>query len=185
MGTVHPACVYGYNLWMMRLATIAVLLAARPARADEGTQQPPPPTPFDRGRFGLSLGGSSQSSFGVQYFAVGAGMEYFVLDGVGLGVSGVLELGDGPTIGRLMPALRYVAKPLVGRSPLVPYVGVFYDHWFIGQNPDIDGIGARAGLLYVSHSLVLGLGVAVEEQVSKCTMDCTLVYPDLTLSLAL
>jgi hypothetical protein len=63
---------------------------------------------------------------------------------------------------------------------------VFYSHWFIGDAySDQDAVGTRGGLLYVSGSVVLGLGVAYERIVSECTMDCSSVYPDFTLSIAL
>jgi hypothetical protein len=167
------------------LALGVVLAAAAPAHADD-TEPPPPKTPFDRGKFGLSVGGGTQSALGVQYFVIGAGLGYYVLDGVEVGASGIEEFGSGPNIAKLSPSLRYVAQPLVGKWPVIPYVGTFYTHWFIGGgNPDEDTVGARSGLLFVSGQLVLGLGVAVEHVVSTCTMDCTSIYPDVTISLAL
>jgi hypothetical protein len=170
---------------MRFLLVASVLAAAVPARADDA-EPPPQKTPFDRGRFGLALGGGTQTAFGSTYFVIGGGLEYFVLDGVGIGVSALHEFGSGPSISKVSPALRYVAQPLVGKWPVVPYVGGFYNHWFIGDSfPDVDTIGARAGLLFVSGQLVLGLGVAIEHTVSTCTMDCNLVYPDFAISLAL
>jgi hypothetical protein len=173
----------------MRLATLAVCLAfAAPAAADdEVTQvQPPPrPTPFDRGRFGLSAGASSQTLLGSHYFEIGAGVAYYVLDGLSIGLSGFHEFGSGPSISQLAPELRYVAQPLVYKWPVVPYVGVFYKHLFVGSDiADVDSIGARAGLMFVSGKLVLGLGVAVESTVSACTDDCVYAYPDVIVSIS-
>ena len=72
---------------------------------------------------------------------------------------------------------------------MIPYVGAFYNHWFIGDGiADVDSVGGRVGLVYVSGQFVLGLGVVYEKLVSKCdssVMDCSSVYPDFTLSLAL
>jgi len=176
------------------LAVASVLAQALPARADVVEPPPPPPeppkpTPFDRGKLGVSVGGGTQTQLGVHYIAIGAGVGYFVLDGVQLGVSGLHEFGDGPSISKLSPSLTYIAQPLVGKWPVIPYAGGFYNHWFIGDNnPDLDTIGARAGLMFVSGHLVLGLGVAVEHVVSACnamTTDCNSVYPDLTISMAL
>lgn len=166
------------------LGAIAIAVApARPAHADE--PPPAPPTPFDRGRVNLGLGGGSQTALGYRYFGIGGAVGYFVLDGVELGLGALHQFGDGPSISRVTPAVRYVAQPLVGRSPVIPYTGVFYNHWFIGRGvPDVDTVGARAGLLYVSGSLILGLGVVYERVVSACT-DCDLIYPDFTISLAL
>lgn len=149
---------------------------------------PPRKTPFDRGRFGLGLGAGSTSAFGQRYYFVAGRAGYFVLDGVELELGGVVQWGDGPSIGRVTPGVRYVVQPLVGHFPLIPYVGVFYSHWFVGGGdayPDQDSIGTRGGVLYVSGSIVLGLGIAYEHVVSTCAMDCSAIYPDLTISIAL
>jgi hypothetical protein len=169
------------------MVAVAVTIAVPSAYAQPGVEEEAPrKTPFDRGRFGLSGGAGSTTAFGERYFAISVAASYFVLDGVALDAATQVQRGNGPTILRTSPGVRYVAQPLVGRWPLVPYVGVFYSHWFVGDSyVDIDAIGTRGGLLYVSGSLVLGLGVAYERVVSACTMDCSSVYPDLTISLAL
>jgi hypothetical protein len=169
--------------WVIALGLLG---GATPSRAQPEPEPPPPKTPFDRGKVSLSLGGGSQTSLGYQYFVVSGGVGYFVLDGLELGLSGQYQFGDGPSIAQLSPSLRYLVKPLVGRSPVIPYVGTFYRHWFIGSNyMDVDTVGSRIGLVYVSGSLVLGLGAVYERIVSTCEMDCSSVYPDFTISLAL
>ena len=170
---------------MLVAASVAGLAA--PGRAvAEAPADPPRPTPFDRGRVNLGVGGGSQNALGHRYFGIGGGVGYFVLDGVELGLGALHQFGDGPSISRLTPSLRYVAQPLVGHWPLIPYAGGFYNHWFIGRGlPDVDTVGVRGGLLYVSGSVILGLGVVYERVVSACQLDCALVYPDFTISLAL
>jgi hypothetical protein len=175
---------------MIRALVVLCVLAsivASVAHADPAEDEAPRRrTPFDQGRFGFSAGAGTQSAFGERYFGISAGATYFVLDGVGVGLGGEFQWGDGPNIARLTPELRYVAQPLVGKWPLVPYTGVFYSHWFIGDMvQDQDAVGARGGLLYVSGSIVLGLGIAFERIVSECTDDCSAVYPDLTIAVAL
>jgi hypothetical protein len=163
-------------------AILALCLFARVAAADDPQ---PRPTPFDRGRFGLSAGASSQTLFNQSYFEIGAGVAYYVVDGLSIGLSGFHEFGSGPSISQLSPELRYVVQPLVYKWPVVPYVGVFYKHLFIGDNyGDEDAIGGHAGLMYVSGKVVLGLGVAVEKAVSGCTADCVIVYPDVIVALS-
>ena len=174
--TMHPALV----LCLLGLATPAVaddeLLATEPAIQ----------TPFDRGRVALALGGGSQTSLGFRYFAIGGGVGYFVLDGVELGLAAQHQFGDGPSISNLRPSLRYIAQPLVGKWPLIPYVGGFYNHWFIGGgNADVDSLGGRAGVLYLSGRLIVGLGVISERCVSECPTSCDDVYPDVTFGFAL
>jgi hypothetical protein len=174
----------------MRALVVLALLSAtahgQPGAPPEPDLTPPKPrTPFDQGRFNLSAGAGAGSSFGVHYYALGVGASYFVLDGLGVGLGTQVQWGDGPTFLELTPDVRYVLQPLVGKSPVVPYVGVFYTHWFIGDHrDDEDALGARGGLLYVSGSLVLGLGVAYEHLLD-CVMDCSSIYPDVTVSIAL
>lgn len=178
---------------MRRWILCLVLASAAPAAADpvDGTGEPAsaaPPlrTPFDRGRFGVTGYGGSQSSLDHRYFVIGAGVGYYVLDGVELGLAAAHWFGSGPSISEVAPSVRYVVQPLVGTWPLIPYVGAFYNHVFVGDAlADQDTVGTRGGLLYVSGQLVLGLGIAYERVVSACTTDCSLVYPDLTISLAL
>ena len=165
-----------YDRRMHRLVLVASLAAALPAHAD---------TPFDRGKLGLSLAVGRQQAFDTSYIVAGAGVSYFVLDGLAVGLAAQHDFGNGPSIDLVSPSLRYVAQPLVGAWPLIPYVGAFYDHEFVGGMPDLDGVGARAGLLYVSGRAVLGLGIAVERTISTCAVDCTTVYPDVTIGIAL
>lgn len=180
---------------MRWIAAVAVLALALPARADDlaapgapsAAPAPPPRTPFDRGRFGLGGGAGEQTNFDKQYIWVGASVGYFVLDGVELGLSGLYEFGNDPTISELSPSLRYVAQPLVGKWPVVPYVGGFYSHWFIGGgNSDLDSVGARAGFVLISGQVLLGLGAVYEHQLeSPCASGCDSVYPDVSIGVAL
>jgi hypothetical protein len=181
----------------MRRLICLVLLGAAPVHADPDPYAnppeearppppPPPPTPFDQGKFGLSFGAGSQNTLGAHYYGVAGGMGYYVLDGVELGLGMAHQWGDGPSITRLTPSLRYIAQPLVRVSPVVPYVGVFGSRYFIYEgNDDVNTVGGRAGLVYVGGQIVFGLGIAVEQIVSECTEDCTSYYPDFTLSLSL
>lgn len=171
---------------MKLVLVLPIVCIASLAHADDDEAPPPRRTPFDQGRFALTVGGGTQDVLGQHYFVLGAGVGYYVLDGVGLHLSGLVELGASPFIAKLSPELRYVAQPLVGSSPVIPYVGTFYNHWFVsGMYDDVDTIGARAGLMYLSGALVVGFGAAVEHTLSTCTMDCDTIYPDLILSVAL
>ena len=188
-GTDNRPMRWSAGAVLVSLVGITPPAGAQPGSAPGPAQPEPEPrrkTPFDRGRVGLSFAAGSQTQFGARYFVVAGGGGYYVVDGVELGLGLAHQFGDGPSVTRTTPALRYVAQPLVGRSPLVPYVGVFYSHYFVGDGvADLDTAGTRGGLLYVSGSVVLGLGVVFERQVSECVMDCLSIYPDFTLSLAL
>ena len=169
---------------MQRIVWAALLVAllvptAPPARADGGLEDPGP-TPFDRGRFSFTVIAGEQTAFGENHFTLGAGAGYYLLDGLELGASAIHEFGGGPSINEVSPALRYVAQPLFGRWPVLPYGGVFYNHWFLGDGiGDVDAIGGRAGLIHMRGRLIVGLGVAVEHTQSACT-ECNFVYPDVT-----
>jgi hypothetical protein len=156
-----------------------LVCAAGVAHAD-GDPDGPRQTPFDRGRIGLNLSVGEMSAFGYNYFSIGAGAGYFVLDGLEIGGFALHEFGNGPSINEVSPSLRYVAQPLVGSWPVIPYVAAFYNHWFLGSGfSDLDTVGARTGLLHLSGHLVVGLGVAYERTISACT-SCNSVYPDVT-----
>lgn len=170
---------------MSRLALAALLVVASSAWADDAAPAERP-TPFDRGKIALSAGGGTTSAFGHEYYDIGGGVGYFVLDGVELGLSGLVQFGSDPTIEKVSPSLRYIAQPLAHRSPIVPYVGTFYTHWFVGGGlGDVDTVGGSFGGMYVSGQIVLGLGLGYEKIVSQCTTNCATFYPDFTISLVL
>lgn len=167
-----------------------VALAALPAYADDA---PPAPTPFDRGRISIAGGGGTSTTFNHHYVVIGGGVGYYVLDGVELSLHGSHQFGDFTSVSELSPQLRYVAQPLFRTSPVVPYIGVFYNHWFIGDDyNDVDTVGVRAGGLFTSGTLMFGLGVVVEHVLTDCAEDggrCVVVddaiYPDVTFGFAL
>jgi hypothetical protein len=165
--------------------TAALLSAATQAHADPGDPGSRE-TPFDRGHFTLMAGGGSQTVGGNHYLGVGVGVGYYVLDGLELGLFALHEFGSGPSLNEVTPSIQYVARPLVGRSPLIPYAGVFYNHWFVGAPlSDSDTAGTRAGAVYLSGRVIVGLGVVYEHVLSTCTQSCDQVYPDVTLGFSL
>jgi hypothetical protein len=166
----------------LAVVVVASMLAAESsAFADYSLLSSSRSTPFDRGHFTISVAGGTQRALGYNYFGVGAGVGYFVLDGLEVGLFGLHEFGNGPSLNQVRPSLTYVAQPLVGSWPLVPYIGAFYKHWFIGEPfEDVDGIGLRAGVMYLNGRFVIGLGFAFEHVVSTCYVDCDDAYPDIS-----
>lgn len=138
-------------------------------------------SPFDQGRVRVSFVASSGGSFGNQYFIVGAGVGYFVLDGWEIGLDAEHWFGEDPTISKLSTQTRYVVQAL---PPINPYLGVFHKHWFIGSDTDdIDTVGGRFGLFYVaSEHFFIGGGIVHEMIVSECEEDCSATYPEFTFS---
>jgi hypothetical protein len=153
----------------------ALVLVSAPAHA-EG-----PPTPFDQGQVSVHLAIAAQTAFDERRFGLGVGVGYFVLDGLEVGAFGLHMFGNGPSLDEVSPSIRYTAQPLVGSWPVIPYVGAFYNHWFVGDGlSDVDAVGGRAGLLHLRGRLIVGLGIAYEHTVSTCTSSCDTVYPDVT-----
>jgi hypothetical protein len=157
------------------IAALALALAA-PAHGD--------PTPFDQSRISVSVRVGEQTAYGFNHFSLGAGIGYYVLDGLEVGLAALHQFGDGPSINEVTPSVSYVAQPLVGRWAVIPYVGGFFNHWFLGDaNADINTVGGRAGLLRLSGRMVFGLGIAYEHTLSTCT-DCDFFYPDISVGVA-
>lgn len=157
------------------LAALVLAAAVAPAHAED------PPTPFDQGRVSVDVAVTEQTAFDTSRFGVGAGAGYFVLDGLELGLFGMHMFGDGPGLDEVSPSVRYTAQPLFASWPVVPYVGGFYNHWFVGDGlPDVDAVGARAGVVRLSGRLLIGVGIAYEHTVSTCSASCDTVYPDIT-----
>jgi hypothetical protein len=157
------------------VAALVVLALSVPALADG------PPTPFDQGRVSVHLAVTEQSAFDTNRFGLGAGVGYFVLDGLELGGFGLHMFGSGPGLDEVSPSIQYTAQPLVGSWPVIPYVGAFYNHWFVGDGlSDVDAIGGRAGVMHLRGQLIVGLGIAYEHTVSTCSSSCDTVYPDVT-----
>lgn len=128
--------------------------------------------------FSVSLG--EHNALGFNHVSAGAGVGYFVVDGLELGAFALHEFGDGPSINEVSPSIEYVAQPLVGSWPVIPYGAAFYSHWFLGDaNADVNTVGARAGVLHLSGRLLVGLGIAYQHTLSTCT-DCDAIYPDVT-----
>lgn len=169
----------------MRRLPYLLVLASDLAIAQPIEIEVPPENPFDRGKVNLSAAAGAGETLGERYYVIGGGFGYFVLDGLELGVRALEQFGDGPSITKVAPSIRYIAHPLVGKWALIPYVGGFYNHWFVGGGlGDVDTVGGRTGLLYVTGRVLLGLGIAVEKTVSTCEEDCVTAYPDLTISLS-
>lgn len=167
-----------------RVVVVACLLLTTSSRAfaESKLLASREPTPFDRGSFTIEVAAGTQNAFGYRYFGLGAGVDYYVVDGLAVGLFGLHEFGDGPSLNQVRPSLTYVAQPLVGVSPVIPYIGGFYKHWFVGDPyEDVDSVGGRAGIYYLNGRLLIGVGVVVERVISTCEVDYTSVDPDFTI----
>jgi hypothetical protein len=135
---------------------------------------------------GLSIVLGSATLGESDYIVLGAGLSYYLFDGLSLGLDGDVWLGDDPSVYTLTPQARYVLYfvPL-----LKPYVGAFYRHYFIGSPyDDLNSVGGRAGVYLVTGGGgYLGLGALYEKFLScdDTFTDCDSWYPELTVGFSL
>lgn len=83
--------------------------------------------------FGVVVG--SGSAFDENYFILGAGLGYYVAQGLELGVDAQYWFSAEPEITKVTPKITYVFSPL---GSINPYVGAFYRRTFYGDG-DING----------------------------------------------
>jgi hypothetical protein len=115
------------------------------------------------------------------YLILGAGVGYFVLDGLEIGIDYDAWVFGDPVMHRLSPEARYVFHFV---EYVKPYVGIFYRHTFVASYDDFDNVGARGGILFAPKSgRVFVGGGAVYERTLNChegiLVDCDAVYPEI------
>lgn len=147
-----------------------------------------PRGPFSQGRTRISvvLGSGTGGFDDDAYLILGAGVGFFVLDGLALEADAQAWLFGDPFTATVTPGLRYVFYQV---PKVHPYAGVFYRHYFVETFDDFDTYGARAGLLLsIGSNGYLG-GGAVYERRFECDdtqfrSSCDQWYPEITFSLS-
>ena len=121
----------------LRLALIVLVLscASHPARAE--------PDPYLAGRLGVSLTLGTGQVASETYYTVGAGLNYFLLNGLWFGATVETRQGLEPTLYKASPEIGYV---LPWGDAVRPYVGAFYRRIWVENYSDYDTLGARAGV---------------------------------------
>lgn len=140
-------------------------------------------TPFDRGRVSVAatLGAASYASG--TYYLVGAGLGYFVANGLQLNANIEHWFGSGANdITKISPSVRYVLYQV---PTLKPFVGVFYRHWFVHSEfiNDADTLGARVGALFDRGGILLGIAGMYEVLLTDCDTNCGAWSPEVTMGL--
>ena len=157
------------------MLTFLLLFSVLPARAADTAGI------FDQGSTLLSLLAGSGSAFNNNYLILGAGASYFVLDGVGVGLSYENWSGSSPGINRISPSVQYVFDRT---STLQPYVGGFYRHAFVSGQSNINSVGVRAGVYFATgHKSIFGVGLAYESYLDCQTAiygSCSETYPEIS-----
>jgi len=143
-------------------------------------------TPFKQGDIGVSLVVGSGQAFNDNYTIIGAGIGYYVADGLKLGIDGQTWTGGEVSINKYSPQIQYV---MMRKEKLKPYVGIFYRKTTIEGFEDLDSTGGRAGF-YLSgqgdHYISIGV---VHENYLSCDetiyVSCSDTYPEIAITFSL
>jgi len=165
------------NRAILAALTFLLFCMARPAGAAGG--------PFNEGSMRISLQVGNGYAFNQSYLVVGAGFGYFVAQNLELGLEADSWSGASPHITTISPEVRYVVP--TGGS-IRPYVGAFYRRTIIDGYDDLNSVGGRAGIYYVtSLGNYFGVGVAYEQYLS-CNEavygSCNDTYPEILFAIA-
>jgi hypothetical protein len=140
---------------------------------------------FSQGRVHGIVTAGYGSAFGDDYAIFGLGVNYFVIDGLSLGLNFETWRGGDPTLTKLTPSVQYVFHQVPN---VKPYIGAFYRRTYISGLDDLNSYGARAGAyLQMGRNAYLGVG-AVYEAYADCTESkyhsCSNTYPEASLTFA-
>ncbi len=182
---------FSRNLVAAALIGLLILGVTPKVFAQTGTA-PPPPAPtyqapqhseagaFAKGSKRVNVVGGAGSNLGQTYLIIGAGISYYLADGLALGLSGEGWILQDPTFWKISPDLRYTFWKM---DKFKPYVGAFYRHTFVGDPfEDYDSWGGRAGVAYRQGSSYVSLGVVHEMYLGDkySGTDSSNTYPELS-----
>jgi hypothetical protein len=165
---------------------LAALVMAAPAETPTLELQRPAllrRTPFDAGSIHVTFGSALLvGERDDRYFVIAAGLGYYIINGLELGLDVEHWFGNDPEVTRVSPQVRYTFFQIFERFP--PYLGAFYRRWVVHGGEDKDSAGLRAGAyLLVGRSATLGLGVTYETLLPCDDADCDATYPEVTLGI--
>jgi hypothetical protein len=161
------------------LLTMLLILTAFPASASDEAGM------FGQGRTNFSLVAGNGYAFDSSYLVVGASATYYVLDGLGVGLSLENWSGADPGITKYAPFVQYV---IYQASVVQPYLGGFYRHSSVSGQPSFESVGARAGFYIASGSNAYVSVGMVYESYLDCSntvySSCSSTYPEIGLTFA-
>jgi hypothetical protein len=160
------------------LAVFAVVLAgciAGPAQAAGAGGM------FGRGSVQVGVLAGGGTAFNNSYTILGAGVNYYVIDGLSLGLAYEHWSGTGPSISKTTPSVQYVFYQL---DPVKPYIGAFYRRVTVSGQPDYNSVGGRAGVyIAAARHVAIGVGYAEEKALScqrSIYSSCTSGYAEIS-----
>ena len=138
---------------------------------------------FSRGNTSFGIVAGSGRAFQNDYIILGAGVGYYVLDGLELGIDVQHWFSGNPSITKVSPQVKYVfTQP----TRIKPYVGIFYRTTFIEGISNEDSYGGRAGAFFSgSNGVYIGGGI-VYEKYQDCSrfVNCSTSYPEIIISVS-
>jgi hypothetical protein len=166
------------NITLLLSFTILISLAVPPVHAADRD-------PFSGGSMRASVLVGNGYAFDESYLVIGVGFGYYVAKGLELGLDIESWTSGTPGITKISPALRYVVPT---NSTVRPYLGAFYRWTMIDNYDDLNSIGGRAGVYFVSgRGSYFGAGVVYENYLScdeAVYRSCTDTYPEIIFAIA-
>jgi len=106
---------------------------------------------------------SSASIGDEDYTVAGASFSYFVADNLSLGTAYEYWFSGSPSVSKITLDSTYF---IPASEKIRPYLGLLYNHYFVGDNSDIDSYGYRAGVAYIQEPMLLSAGIRQEKYMS-------------------
>jgi hypothetical protein len=142
-------------------------------------------SPFDKGTSSVAFTLGSGSAFNDNYIILGLGYNYYLVNGLNLGIQFNLWLDGNPSVYQVAPEVNYVFYQV---PKVKPYIGAFYRRNYIEGYDDLDAVGYRGGIYIVSGGgSYFGIG-GVYSEYQDCNetvySDCSTTYTEVTFMLS-
>lgn len=142
--------------------------------------------PFSVGSKSLSVNVGSGRAFNDNYTIIGAGIGYYVVEGLQLSIDAEFWTGGERSIRKLSPGMQYV---FTQSQEFKPYVGVIFKRAYIDGFENFDSIGTRVGAVISSQSnYYMSAGLVYEKDLNcneTTIVQCDDTYPELSLTFLL
>jgi len=136
---------------------------------------------FTKGNTRASVAIGSGQYFNDDYLIIGAGIGYYIANGLEIGLDLDFWTGGDPSIYEVTPTVTYVFRNV---PRVQPYAGLFYSRTYIENRDDSNSAGARAGLYFpAGERTSVGFGVVYSE-LQDCNdvfFDCSDTYTEFSL----
>jgi hypothetical protein len=150
------------------------LLAMTAASAEDGDA-------FLKGQKQFTVLGGTGYAFDESYFVLGAGINYYVVDGLNVGLQLESWMGADPGILKITASSQYV---FYQTQRVKPYIGAFYRYTDVENRSSLDSVGGRGGLyMQVGRNGYAGLGVVYESYLDcnpRIYGSCDETYPEIS-----